>query len=55
MISQALIQELKQILKEEYGADLTMEQVSEIANGQVAYYRTLAEIYIRDKQKIDSS
>jgi len=54
MVSQTLIEELQQILKEEQGADLTLEQVSEIGSKLVGFYSTLTKIYLNDKEKIDS-
>lgn len=54
MISQASIEELQQILKEEYGADLPLAQVADLAGKLVGFYSTLAEIYLKDREAIDS-
>lgn len=50
-ISEATIQELKQILKEDYGKEVTQAEVSEIARTLVGYFDLLAKIYHREKVK----
>ena len=45
MVSQQLLQELKEIIRVEYRRDLSMKEVSEIGNGLVGYYDLLAKIY----------
>jgi hypothetical protein len=44
MTSQQLLNELKEIIKEEYGQDLEMEKVSQIGNGLVGYFDLLAKM-----------
>lgn len=46
MISQELLNELKVIIKEEYGLDLSTELVSEIGYTLVGYFELLAQIAI---------
>ena len=43
-MSQELLNELKVILKEDFGLDLTMEEVSKIATVWVSYFDLLAKI-----------
>jgi hypothetical protein len=50
MLSDATIQELKQILKEEYGRDVNLKEASEIAHTLVGYFNLLAKIYHREKE-----
>ena len=45
MVSQQLLQELKEIIKEEYGRDLEAESVSVIGNGLVSYFDLLAKTH----------
>ncbi len=45
MVSQQLIEELKIIIKEDYGKDLEIKEVSQIANNLVGYFNLLAKIY----------
>jgi len=49
MLSEATIQELKQILKEEYGREIDLKEVSDIAHTLVGYFDLLARIYRREK------
>lgn len=51
MVSSQLIEELKTIIKEDYGKDLEIKEVAEIANALVGYYDLLAKIYNRINQK----
>ena len=51
MLSEAIIQELKQILKEDYGKEVTQAEASEIAHTLVGYFDLLAKIYHRKKTK----
>ena len=51
MISQKLLQELREIIKSEKGIDLSMEEVSEIGNGMVDYYNLLARMYHENNQE----
>jgi hypothetical protein len=50
MVSQQLLKELQEIIKEEYGQDLEMEKVSQIGNGLVGYFDLLAKIHHKDNQ-----
>lgn len=50
MVSQQLLIELQQIIKEEYGQDLEMEKVSQIGNGLVSYFDLLAKINHENNQ-----
>lgn len=50
MISQELLNELKDIIKEDYGIDLQIPAISEIANTLVCSFDLLAKIHHRDKQ-----
>jgi hypothetical protein len=50
-ISEATIQELRQILKEDYGKEVTQAEASEIAYTLVRYFDLLAKIYHREKTK----
>lgn len=45
MVSQQLLEELQQIISEEYGQDLKIEEVSQIGNNLVGYFDLLAKIY----------
>jgi hypothetical protein len=49
MVSQQLLIELQQIIKEEYGQDLEMNKVSEIGNGIVGYFDLLAKMHHEQK------
>jgi len=51
MVSQKLVKELKNIIKEEYGRDLSLQDTTKIANGLVGYYDILAKIYYHNKPK----
>lgn len=43
-VSKDLILELQQIIKEEYNKELSISEVSEIANGLVGYFDLLAKM-----------
>jgi hypothetical protein len=47
-ISRKLIDELKTIIKEEYGKELTNQEASEMARDLVGYFDLLAKIYHRE-------
>ena len=51
MISQALLDELRVILKKDYGQDLTPERVFEIGNTLVGYFDLLAKFSQENKDK----
>ncbi len=44
MISRTLLEELKTIVKEDYGKDLTPEEVSEIGTTLLNYFDLLTEV-----------
>ena len=44
MLSDAKIEELRKIIAENYGRDLTQEQAADIANTLVSYFDLLAKI-----------
>lgn len=50
MVSQQLLKELQEIIKEEYGQDLEMEKISQIGNGLVGYFDLLAKMHHKDNQ-----
>ena len=50
MVSQQLLDELKEIIKEEYGQDLEMDKISQIGNGLVGYFDLLAKMHHQNKQ-----
>ncbi len=50
-LSQETIEELRQIIKEDYGVELTLAQATEIANNLVGYFDLLAKIPFKDIQK----
>lgn len=50
MVSQKLLNELKDIIREEYGQDLEMEKVSQIGNGIVGYFDLLAKMHHENNQ-----
>lgn len=49
MLSEATILELKEIIKQEYGRELSLAEASEIANTLVGYFDLLAKIHHRDQ------
>jgi len=49
MLSQATILELKEIIKQEYGRELSLAEASEVANTLVGYFDLLAKIHHRDQ------
>ncbi|MFH1292195.1 MAG: hypothetical protein ABIH87_03285 [bacterium] len=50
MLSEESIKEFQQIVKEEYGEELTFKNASEIANGLVDYFSILKELRIKNMQ-----
>ncbi|MCX6766835.1 MAG: hypothetical protein NT170_03625 [Candidatus Moranbacteria bacterium] len=50
MVSQQLLKELQEIIKEEYGQDLEMEKISQIGNGLVGYFDLLAKMHHKNNQ-----
>lgn len=51
MVSKEKIEELKQILKEDYGKKFKQNELVEIANSFVGYFSLLAEINDRELSK----
>jgi len=55
MLKEETIKELKKILKEDYGRDLSTQEASEMLHTLVAYFDLLAKIYhqinIEEEQK----
>lgn len=45
MVSQELVEELNNIIKEEYGKDLDIQATTKIANDLVGYFDLLTKIY----------
>lgn len=52
MISKELLKELQVIIREEYGKELEMKQISEIGNTLVKYFELLAKIDYEDKKVV---
>lgn len=50
MVSQQLLNELKEIIKEEYGQDLEVGKISQIGNGLVGYFDLLAKMHHENNQ-----
>jgi len=55
MISQNLLDELRIIIKEDYGKDLEMKEIAQIANNLVDYFNLLAKIYHQIKTQNDDN
>ena len=49
MPKEATVQELQQIIKQEYGEELSLEKVAQIARDITGYFDLLANIYHRTK------
>jgi hypothetical protein len=54
-ISKETVMELKKIIKEDYGKELSYEEVWEIAHGLVGYFDLLAKINHRIIHSTDAS
>ncbi len=50
-ISQELLNELKDILREDYGKELNQKELFEVGNNLVLYFDLLARIHSRNKLK----
>ncbi len=50
MISETLLQELQQILKEDYGKNLTREELIEVASTLVRVFDLLTKVESRNKK-----
>jgi len=55
MLDKEYIQQLKKIVEEELGVKLNDFEASNIANGLVGYFDTLARLYHQDKTSIDNA
>lgn len=53
-ISQELLNELKIILKEDYGKKLSQKELFEVGNSLVSYFDLLARIHSRNRLKSES-
>jgi len=53
MVSKKLIIELQEILKTQYGANLSFAEVSKIGNNLVDFYDIIAKIDYKEKHDID--
>jgi hypothetical protein len=53
VVSKELILELLQIIKEEYGREVSFREASEIANGTVGYFDLLAKMYRECSGSVD--
>lgn len=53
-VSQELLDELKVILKEDFGEELSQKELFEVGNSLVSYFDILARIYSRNKIKSES-
>jgi len=54
MISKESIEELQQIIKEDYGKDLNFKDASEIAHGLVGYFGLLSKLHHRIQKNRNS-
>jgi len=50
-VSEGKILELKKIIKEEYGKEVSIKEASKIANDLVGYFDLLAKMYHEQKNK----
>ncbi len=50
-VSKELIAELQTIIREDYGKELTIAEVSQIANGLVGYFDLLGKMYHQDNEE----
>jgi hypothetical protein len=49
MVSDAIIKELQQIVREDYGREISLGEAAAIMNDMVGYFDLLAEIHYREK------
>ena len=55
-LNQELLNELKEILRKDYGKELSREELFEIGSTLISYFELLARIYFRkEKKEFDSS
>ena len=50
MLSEQTIQELRQILKDDYGKDVTFTEASNIAHVMIGYFDLLGKIFHKNQQ-----
>jgi hypothetical protein len=55
LISQELLNELKDILREDYGKELSQKELFEVGNSLVLYFDLLARIHSRNRLKSENS
>ncbi len=53
MVSEKLVKEFQQIVKEDYNKDLSFEEASSIMNDMVNYYDLLAKVFHRPDEKVE--
>jgi hypothetical protein len=54
-ISQELLNELRDILREDYGKELNQKELFEVGNSLVLYFDLLAKIHSRNKLRSENS
>lgn len=55
MVSQELLVKLKDIIQEDYGMELPMQEISEIGNNLVGFFETLAKIEYSNREGNDDT
>jgi hypothetical protein len=50
MLKQELLNELREIVKEDFGKSLSDEELFEFGNSLISYFELLAKIYFREKK-----
>lgn len=55
MVSQELLVELKDIIREDYGVELPMQEVSFIGNSLVGFFETLSRIEFGNEYENENS
>lgn len=53
-LNQKLINELDNILREDYGKELSQKELFEVGIGLISYFELLSKIYWRDKLEKES-
>jgi len=53
MISKSLLDELKTIIREDYGEELDDQKISQIGNSLVSYFDLLKEIHHRNRKPME--
>lgn len=54
-MTEEAIDELRQILRDDYHVELSQEQAARYAQDYVAFFATLAEIALAEKQKLSQN